>query len=112
MLEVDMRPMRGILFVKLSGILNKKNIGKLKEVIHFQKEVGIRNIVFNIDELIDMDKAGKGALINSIKLCKKSNGQSFICLRNNEDLLNKLKDSVISSYFVSDELVAVNLINS
>ncbi len=112
MLEVDMRPIRGILFVRLSGVLNKKNIDKLKAVIHFQKEVGIKNIVFNINELEDMDKAGKGALIRSLNLCKKSNGQSFICLNDNANLLNKLKDSVMVSDFVTDELAAVNLINS
>lgn len=112
MLEIDVRPIRGILFVRLSGILNKKNIDKLTEVIHFQKEVGIKNIVFNINELQDMDRAGKGALISSFNLCKKSNGQSFICLSDNVNLLNKLKGSVMSSDFVTDELAAVNLINS
>ena len=48
MLQIDIRPFKGILFVRLKGSLDKKSISKLEtEVIKFQKTVGIKNIVFN-----------------------------------------------------------------
>ncbi len=113
MLEIDIRPVRGVLFVRLKGKLDKKNISKLNhEVIKFQEKVGIKNIVFNIMELDDIDNAGKYALINSFNLCEKNNGQSFICPGDNKVISEKLKDVFSRVNFITDELAAVNLINS
>ncbi len=113
MLEIDIRPIRGVLFVRLKGKLNKNNIDKLEtEVIKFQKKVGIKNIVFNINELDDIDDFGKYALISSFNLCMKNKGQSLICLGDNKEMSDKLKDVFSKFNFVSDELAAVNLINS
>ncbi len=113
MLEIDIRPIKGVLFVRLKGNLDKKNINKLNhEVIKFQKKVGIKNIVFNIMELDDIDNDGKYALVNSFNLCMRNNGQGFICLGDNKKILDKLMDVFSKVNFVSDELAAVNLINS
>lgn len=113
MLEIDIRPIKGILFVRLKGKLNKNNINKLNhEVIKLQENVGIKNIVFNIQELNYIDKYGKYALINSFNLCMKNKGQSFICLGDNKQISNKLEKVFSKTNFVSDELSALNLINS
>ena len=113
MLEIDIRPVRGILFVRLKGVLDEKSIDKLNdEVIKFQKKVGIKNIVFNIKELENIDNHGKYALVNSFKICMKNKGQSFICIGDNEEISDKLMDVFSKIDFISDELAAVNLINS
>ena len=113
MLQIDIRPFKGILFVRLKGSLDKKSISKLeKEVIKFQKTVGIKNIVFNIEELNEIDNYGKYALINSFNLCIKNKGQSFICLGDNDKISDKLTPIFSKVNFISDELAAVNLINS
>ena len=113
MLDIDIRPEKGVLFVRLKGNLDKKNICKLEtEVIKFQKKVGIKNIVFNINEVDEIDNDGKYALINSFNLCIENKGQGFICLGDNEKISDKLTDVFSKVNFVSDELAAVNLINS
>lgn len=113
MLEIDIRPIRGVLFVRLKGNLDRKNIGKLEtEVIKFQREVGIKNIVFNIKELEEIDDDGKYALVSSFNLCTKNKGQGFIYLGDNKELSEKLVDVFSKMNFISDELAAVNLINS
>jgi len=113
MLEIDIRPVKGILFVRLIGILDKNNIYKLEsEVIKFQKKVGIKNIVFNVVELEKIDIYGKRALANSFNLCRHNKGQGYICHGDNKEVSDKLIDVFSKSNFVSDELAAVNLINS
>jgi len=113
MLDIDIRPEKGVLFVRLKGNLDKKNISKLEtEVIKFQKKVGIKNIVFNITELDEIDNDGKYALVNSFNLCMKNNGQGFICLGDNKNISDKLIGVFSKVNFVSDEMAAVNLISS
>ena len=103
MLKIDIEPIKGILFVRLSGTLSKKTINKLgKEVINLQKKTGIKNIVLNIDQLDYIDNYGKNALTKSIKICKHNNGQAFICSNKNINI----KDTKI----INDELTALNLI--
>ena len=113
MLTIDMKPSRGVLFVRLSGVLNKINTEKLnEEVVNFQKKAGIKNIVFNLSELEDIDKDGKYALVNSFNICKHHQGQSFICLENNVNIKEKLKDCFQKNEVVADELTAIKIINS
>ena len=84
MLEIDMQPIRGILFVRLKGKLDRRNTSKLNsEVVKFLKRVGIKNIVFNINDLEYMDKYGESALINSFKILKEFQGCVSIQLSNN-----------------------------
>ena len=63
MLEIDMLPQKGILFVCLKGVLNKKNSNKFyNEVTELLKKAGIRNVVFNIEEISYIDKYGEKVL--------------------------------------------------
>lgn len=110
MLKIDIESRRGILFVRLSGKLTKKNVSKLNsEVITLLKKAGIKNIVFNVSNLEYIDNYGKNILKNSFKICKNNKGEGFICLNQNQKLkLNNLQNIKI----INDELTAVNLINS
>ena len=72
LLNIDMEFKKGILFVRLKGVLNKKTIGKLHdEVTILVKDNGIRNIVFNISELISIDYYGINALLCNYELVKQ-----------------------------------------
>ena len=52
MLDINLEFYRGILFIRLKGLLNKTTVSKLKEEVNdLVKENGIRNLVFNISEL-------------------------------------------------------------
>ena len=106
MLNIDMEPVKGILFIRLSGILDEKNLTKIEsEVFSFLKSVGIRNIVFNISNLDYIDKFGKDAIVRYMK----NNKEGFICVGNNKKILpffDKLSERIIE-----DELTAVKIIN-
>lgn len=109
MLDIEIEPFRGILFVRLSGYLNRQNINKLnKEVIKLVKKIGIKNIVFNLENVKEIDKYGENVLIKSFNICLSNKGQMFICTSNKEKLTQKLNKLKI----IKDELTAVNIINS
>ena len=56
MLDINMECRKGILFIRLGGELTKETVGKLNtEVTELVKEAGIRNIVFNVENLISMN---------------------------------------------------------
>ncbi len=112
MLDIDIEAVRGILFVRLNGVLDRQNTFKLNnEVTQLLKKIGIKNIVFNIDGLESIDKYGVKALRNSFKICQNNQGRSFLCTSKHETTLDKIKE-LKEVELVSDELAAANMINS
>ncbi len=101
MLDIDIDSKMGILFVRLFGKLTKETRSKLnKEVITLINNVGIQNIVLNIQNLNYIDKSGIKTLEKCYKICEKS----FICVNPSQiGLIKKLN-------YVTDEMTAVNLI--
>ena len=64
MLEIDMDSKYGILFVRFFGEISKKTRKKLnKEVGEFIKNVGIRNVVFNLENVNYIDNDGFKTLV-------------------------------------------------
>lgn len=114
LLDIDLEFCKGILFIRLKGILNKNTVDKLKnEVNNLVEEVGIRNLVFNISELKSIDCYGINALLNNYELCKNNNGRSLVCGINNNLVKHRINNSRLLKYMyeTSDELSAVNVIN-
>ena len=108
MLYIDMEPVKGILFVRLKGKLNQKNIQKLdNEVLSLLKNVGIKNIVFNLSELDCIDKSGKKAIVRMFVMCMQNKGESFICVGENKKVLSIFKN--LPDKIVHDELAALRL---
>ena len=109
MLTIDIEPTKGILFVRLKGKLERRDISKLNnEVIKLIKTAGIKNILYNINELEYIDNYGKNALKNSFIICSRNKGQRFIC-----DKKNQLKTSKIKNVkLVKDELTAIKIISA
>lgn len=102
----------GILFVRISGKLNKNTIYKLnKKVTDVIIENGISNVVFNFTNLKEIDMKGISTLFYDYELCKKNKGISFIC-GESENIKNKLKKARILNYIyeIPNELVAIKLI--
>lgn len=113
MLNIDIRPYKGILFVRLGGKLNKDTKEKLnKEVITLQQTVGIKNIIFNIEDLQEIDTYGENAHKNSFNICENNQGKSYICLGNNKHILNNIKEKFTTNNIIIDELSIFDLINS
>ena len=109
MLDINIKAHQGILFVRLKGNLNQNSLGKLKtEVSRLVKEVGIKNIVFNLTELDLMDSAGAEELIRNYNYCNSNFGTAlFVSEKSNSYIENCLQGSLIH-----DEKTAANLINT
>ena len=97
----------GILFVRLFGELTRITRKKLNnEVCKLLENVGIKNVVFNLENVYKMDDEGFKTLFKCYRVCTKNNGNSYICLSK-----NKFDYDLNSFNVVPDELAAVNLIN-
>lgn len=79
MLKINSECRRGIFFVRLEGELTKDNHLLLRqEITNLVEEMGIRNIVFNLEELVKIDQQGLDELYRNVEISKEKNGTSFI----------------------------------
>lgn len=79
MLKVLMEFRKGILFVRLFGILNDSTIGAFKsEVKEVIIESGIKYVVLNTSNLEGISKEGVQEIKNLKKILKKTDGQFFL----------------------------------
>lgn len=106
MLDINVEFRKGILFIRFSGILNKYNYKELNDISRIIKESGINNVVFNFNELSDIDKYGIKSIIKIQSYIKNNNGKCFICNGKNSYLKNKIYESSIMKYGyeIKDEL--------
>lgn len=114
MLEINMEFRKGIFFIRLKGILDKTTVTKLHtEVTHIIEENGIRNIVFNVEQLTHIDITGIKALLYNYELCQKNNGKSLLCGIQHDQVKSKLNKSHILKYMneIHDELSAFKMIH-
>jgi len=79
LLKVLMEFRKGILFVRLFGILNDSTIGEFKsEVKEVIIESGIKYVVLNTSNLEGISKEGVQEIKNLKKILKKTDGQFFL----------------------------------
>lgn len=112
MLEINMECRKGILFIRLGGELTKDTVFKLnEEVTELVKEAGIRNIVFNVENLISIDMKGISTLFYNYELCKNNRGKSMLCGVENTAIKQKLVNSRLLKYMneTNDELSAFHI---
>lgn len=110
MLDIDIEPRYGVLFIRLSGTLNESNYKSLSSVDSLLKKVGIRNVVFNIQSLENIDNNGEKALYNSITTCENNQGQVLLCVKDNEEVTEKISFLLDKIGIVEDELSALKKI--
>lgn len=74
MLEYDFIFKKGILFIRLKGVINEITSKIIDEEIEpLIEENGIKNVVFNVEEINDIDHYGINTIYNSyIKLNQKN----------------------------------------
>ena len=66
LLDIDIEFFKGILFIRLNGVLNKNTVAKFKEEVNnLVEENGIRNTVFNVSGLDSIDCYGINTLLNN-----------------------------------------------
>lgn len=84
MLNINYEFRKGILFIRLTGELNKNTVWKLKhEINDMIEDNGITNVVFNVSKLMSIDDDGINCLLDNFKLCKYNNGSALLCGVNN-----------------------------
>ena len=107
MLEIDIECRKGLFFIRLNGILNNETVFKFKEeVIDIIELNGIKNIVFNLENLCYIDETGINFLDKANKFIRKIFGNIYICNLKNNIVNKKIKTSCLYNNikFVNNEL--------
>lgn len=103
MLGINIEFAKGVLFVRLDGTLNNKNVSSVENTVtKIINDGGLRYLVFNVNNLV-ID--GKTDLFEK---CKKlvgfNDGKMLVCgLKNDIDIDNHIK--------VNDELTALRMLS-
>ena len=105
MLDINIEFVKGVLVVRLEGVLNNKSVKSVREsLLNVIKNGGIKYLMFNltdssIEEKIDMfDKCNK--------LIKNNKGKMYICGFN-----HNIENLITNSYYtVDNELSILNKI--
>ena len=98
MLNIIFEFRRGILFVRLNGVLDKTTCIKYKnEVLYMIKENGIKNVVLNLRNLEKIDLKGINLLFYTYELARYNNGR-LILSNINELIYKKINNSHLLKY--------------
>lgn len=80
MLTINKEFRKGILFVRLLGVLDLKTVDYLNnEITALVRDIKFNNVVLNISKLEKIDIAGINELLNIYNICKHNNGISLLC---------------------------------
>lgn len=91
------------MFIRLKGNLNANTANKFQEyTVPIIKDYGIKYMVYNLDELRELDNVGEDALLEGGKWVKTNHGKVLI--------VNNKINSTLSFDKVSNELVALDLL--
>lgn len=110
MLDIKMNFQKGILFVRLKGILNGDTCSILdKNLTSLITNNGVKYVLLNLDELNYIDKYGTNVVIKNYLNISENNGKLIIVGINklfcyNDNILDNL-------YQINDEKKVFNLVN-
>ena len=91
MLNTNIEFRKGILFVRLDGVLDKFTMSELDDTYKLIIENKIMNIVFNIDDVYKIDSLGMNKLFN---IYKRINKNKYHCYFIKNSLLNNIKNII------------------
>lgn len=90
MLKMDLEYIRGILFVRLGGVLNRKSTYKINNyLVPVLLKHKIKYLVYNLYELDEIDESGIDALLNSKCAIRSNKGKICLC-----EVSNSLKSQI------------------
>lgn len=113
MLKITMEFKEDILFIQLKGKLLQKEVAKCeKNIICKIRNEKIRNVVFNIDGLTEIDLKGIYLFLYVYELIRENKGNTLLCETKDSIVFEKLRKRGIFRYIklVSKELDAVGKI--
>ena len=94
MLNTNIEFRKGILFVRLDGVLDKYTMNELDETYNLIIENKIKNIVFNINEVNKIDKFGINKLFSIYKNINKNSLNCYFIKNNLLNNVNKLDNEL------------------
>ena len=109
MLDINMEFRKGILFVRLKGVLDIYTLESFKEeVSNLIRKNGIKYLVMNLNNLEYIDDLGINQLIRDYRQIASINGKVVVCGIEEKNYPKKLlKDT----YKSNNELSALNILN-
>lgn len=113
MLNIDVEYKRGVLFVRLDGILNKNTSCILEDVIEkIINKAGIKYMLLNLEKLYSIDISGIDTIIESYKNFLEPTGKLIVC-GYKDTIKVKIEESMLLNYalYSKDEISVFNIIN-
>lgn len=110
MLKVDMEYDKGILYVRLSGVLDRKVCYKINNyIVPTVLKHKIKYLVFNLLELQDLDQSGMDALLNTKCAIRTNKGKICLCEVSEEvrKKIKKLRLKVASNEVITNKLTEI-----
>ena len=111
MLKIDTVYKKGVLFIRLYGVINKVTKLELNQVLESAiDKVGIKYLLINFDKIYYISTDISKILDNWSKRINEKNGKFFICgyeKINNRQLVN-INDSICE---MNDEFSVFNVVN-
>ncbi len=109
-LEIQTEYREGILFVRLLGKLVEDTVFSLQKEVEQWKQEGFSNIVFNLNDLEEIDLSGIQTFFELYQMIHDKSGHSLICGMNHH-VNESLKKYRILNYIyeISDELNAIKV---
>lgn len=110
-LKLNFEFRKGLLFIRLEGILNKENSKELASYLdNFIHEKGVRYFVINLESLDYLDKEGLEIIQEKYQDMVLHDGKLVICGYKNEYIKEMIEDKMKGVYKVRDELKAFQVI--
>ena len=105
MLKINLEFRKGVLFIRLNGSLNNAN--DLDNINSLVSDIGLKYIVFNIDNLKSIDVNGINWILKYNDKLINNNGKLLLC-ENDDILSNQLFKNKIPN--IKNEIQAFDLI--
>lgn len=110
MLKVDMEYDKGILYVRLKGVLERKVCYKINNfIVPTVLKHKIKYLVFNLLELQDIDGSGMDALLNTKCAIRTNRGKICLCEVSDElrEKIKRLRMKIASNELAANKLIEI-----
>ncbi len=114
MLNINMEFKKGILFIRLDGLLNKKTKETFENnILPIILNNGLKYIVLNLDKVLEIDNIGLECLNSISEIIDGFNGKALICSLTNKKVKKQVEESkyINSFYETNNELTALGVMN-
>ena len=110
MLKVDMEYDKGILYVRLNGVLERKVCYKINNyLVPTVLKHKVKYLVFNLLELKDIDESGMDALLNTKCAIRTNRGKICLCEVSDEvrEKIKRLRMKIASNELAANKLIEI-----